>query len=75
MIYESHPNGVAPEGNLYFANELSIRQSSLGTYFNRLSDETIQDILSYCSGQDLSNVVIVSKILYCYASFRFKIYF
>lgn len=74
MTYESHPNGVAPEGNLYFSSERSIRQSSLGNYFNRLSDGIIQDILSYCSGQDLSRLVIVSKILYCYANFRFQIF-
>ena len=71
IIYESHPYGVRPIGNLlYYSNVVNIRYK-IGKQFNKLSDELIQDILSFCCGRDLANLVQVSKCFYCYASFRF----
>lgn len=66
---ESHPYGVLPTGNMYFASQelIMTRYYGLGPQFCKLADETIGELLTYLSGADLIHILQVSKVLYCYA--------
>ena len=67
---ESHPYGVLPAGNMYFATqqEIMTRYYGLGPGMCKLTDELVGEMLSFLSGTDLITILQVSRTLYCHAN-------
>ena len=64
----SHPCGVLPSGNFFFASDnlQKRRFFGLGRLLNRLSDEQILSILPFCDVSSLLKLMQTSKALYIY---------
>ena len=71
IAHQSHPYGVMPRGNAFFApkNQLAVRRIGLGILNIIASDEVIIEILGLLSGTDLLIVAAVSRALYVYSSY------
>lgn len=67
---ESHPYGVLPSGNMYFASQelIMARYYGLGPQICKLQDDTIGELLTYLSGPDLIHILQVSRVFYAYAN-------
>jgi hypothetical protein len=64
-----HPYGVKPPGNAYLASSSArqLRCNGLGQDLNRLSDEVLIDLLSFCDAASLVTLARASRALYVYA--------
>ena len=63
-----HPNGVLPEGNAYVLgmDPRTVRNQGLGSFFSRMTDEQLMDLLAYVDGKTLGRLCMVSKVLYVF---------
>ncbi len=67
-VMMSHPYGILPSGNFFFASE-SLQQTrlfGLGKLLNRLSDEQILTILTFCDATSLLYLMQSSRAMYIY---------
>ena len=65
-----HPYGVKPLGNLYITQDAELlhrRRRGLGALLNRVADESLVEILSFCSPDELAKASRASRALYVYA--------
>jgi hypothetical protein len=65
----SHPYGVLPSGNAYFADKalVQVRALGLGALRAIISDEALIEILGYLNASELCSTLSSSRILYAFA--------
>eukprot|EP01033_Poteriospumella_lacustris_P009125 gene9125-6564_t len=71
----SHPLGVVPEGNLLFSADakksLRMRYDGLGSFFYRMTDEQIIELLSFLDAETLIRLSGASRVFHMFCTLDF----